>query len=147
MTQIPPQGSALLPLIDLAGLLDGSPDGAARVAEAIGHACRTTGFFYVVGHGIEPRLLEAVFALQRRFFALPLAAKAALAIEQAGNNRGYVGMESENLDPDAPHDVKEAFNIGRESTPGDAAAPTPWPDLPGFRAAMSQLYAALRQLS
>jgi len=135
-----------LPVIDVSALFE--PDGdVVAVAREIGAACRGIGFFYVRGHGIGAGRIDDMFAMARRFFALPAEAKEALGIEAAGNNRGYVGIESENLDPAAPHDIKEAFNIGRESGPGDDAAPTPWPDLPGFRQLMTDFYAACQHLA
>lgn len=146
-------GSDTLPVVDVAPLWDGGAEGLAAVSAEIGRACRTTGFFYVSGHGIPDGLLADVFAASRSFFALPPADKARVSLAAAGNNRGYVGMDGENLDPDAPADMKEAFNIGREIEPGelvDPAAPssggTPWPDLAGFRPTMTAYYQACRRL-
>ena len=64
-----------IPIIDIGPLVSNSPD-AGAVAAAIGRACRETGFFYVVGHGIAPETVETVFAMSRAFFGQPLAAKA-----------------------------------------------------------------------
>jgi isopenicillin N synthase-like dioxygenase len=43
-----------IPCIDIGALA--SPDTAARqrVAEAVGAACRGTGFFLITGHGVAP---------------------------------------------------------------------------------------------
>ena len=132
-----------IPMIDMAPLLDGTPGGAARVAAALGAACRSTGFFYIAGHGIDPALLAAVYAESARFFALPEADKQELAISRFGDNRGYAGFGSESLDPDKPADAKEAFNIGRDEAPDT----NHWPALPGFADVMSRYYAAMRRLS
>ena len=153
MSDIAWDGGVRLPVIDVAPLWNEGSEGLGAVAAAIGRACRTTGFFYVSGHGIPDALRADVFALSRRFFALPLADKVALSITATGNNRGYVAMDGENLDPAAPADVKEAFNIGREAEPGetvDSTAPSsgsgPWPNLPAFRATMTAYYQACRRL-
>ena len=114
-----------------------------RVAAALGAACRSTGFFYIAGHGIDPALLAAVYAESARFFALPEADKQELAISRFGDNRGYAGFGSESLDPDKPADAKEAFNIGRDEAPDT----NHWPALPGFADVMSRYYAAMRRLS
>src|SRR5271166_2613299 len=107
-----------LPVIDLGRLSD---DGAslAEVAASIGAACRDIGFFYVVDHGVSPGLMEEAFAQSRRFFALPLPEKQAIAIEKIGGNRGYSGLLHEALDPARGADRKEAFNIGFELAPDD----------------------------
>jgi isopenicillin N synthase-like dioxygenase len=115
-----------IPIIDLAPFLDGSARAGAGTVRAIGEACRATGFFYAVNHGIAT---ARVFAAAERFFALPLASKEALSITQAADNRGYVALRSEQLDPSAPADCKEAFNLGPER----AHARNRWPDLPDFR--------------
>ena len=40
-----------IPVIDIAALVDGSPQQARDVAKALGAACRDVGFFYIAGHG------------------------------------------------------------------------------------------------
>ncbi|AHE54898.1 isopenicillin N synthase family dioxygenase [Sphingomonas sanxanigenens] len=132
-----------IPMIDMAPLLGGTPGAAARVAADIGAACRSTGFFSIAGHGIDPALLASVYGESARFFALPEAEKQALAISRFGDNRGYAGFGSESLDPDKPADAKEAFNIGRDEPPDI----NHWPALPGFVDVMSRYYAAMRRLS
>lgn len=142
-----------LPVIDLSPLTQGD-QGVARVAAEIGHACRTIGFFYISNHGIPVEVLQEVYTLSARFFALPIDEKRALTIAKSMNNRGYAGMESESLDPSKLSDAKEAFNIGREPEEGEALDPgTPsighnqWPVLSGFRAVMLGYYDAMRRLS
>jgi isopenicillin N synthase-like dioxygenase len=131
----------MLPIVDLASL--GDDDGAllAQIAADVGAACRDVGFFYVVNHGVELRLIAEAFAQSRRFFALPLADKRRLAIEKIGANRGYSGLLHEALDPARGADMKEAFNVGLDLAPDDpelhAGKPfrslNAWPDVPGFR--------------
>lgn len=147
-------GAGALPVIDLTRLVAGDPDGLVAVAREIGHACRTIGFFYIAGHGIAEALLADVFALSRTFFARPAAEKEALSISHSLNNRGYVGMDSENLDPDAPSDAKEAFNVGREPLPDEVTDPERpsqgtglWPEIAGFRTVMTDYYQACQRLS
>ena len=90
-----------LPIVDLAS--SNESDGAllARIAAEVGAACRDVGFFYVVNHGVEARLVAEAFAQSHRFFALPLPDKRRLAIEKIGGNRGYSGLLHEALDPAA----------------------------------------------
>ena len=90
-----------LPIVDLAS--SNESDGAllARIAAEVGAACRDVGFFYVVNHEVEARLIAEAFAQSHRFFALPLADKRRLAIEKIGGNRGYSGLLHEALDPGA----------------------------------------------
>ena len=62
-----------IPVIDIAPLVNGSPDRAQAVAMTLGSACREVGFFYVSGHGIPPELIARVFEMSAAFFAAPAA--------------------------------------------------------------------------
>jgi isopenicillin N synthase-like dioxygenase len=143
-----------LPIIDLSSWSGGDDRTLPRIAAEIGEACRQVGFFYVVGHGVDNALVEDAFAQSRRFFALPLADKQALAIETIGGNRGYSGLLHEALDPSRGPDSKEAFNVGLELAPDDpellAGKPfrslNAWPNLPGFRTTLLAYFSACAAL-
>jgi isopenicillin N synthase-like dioxygenase len=130
-----------IPVIDIAPLVNGSPEQAHAVAKALGDACRDVGFFYVSGHGVPPDLMARVFEMSATFFAGPASIREAASFSGPGDNRGYIRLGGETLDPGKPADVKEAFNIGLELAPDDpdllARAPfraaNLWPDVPGFR--------------
>lgn len=121
-----------IPVVDLTRPVD-------RVADELDAACRRTGFFSVTGHGIDPALRDAAFEQCRRFFALPAAAKAAVA--SAGDNRGYDQLGAQRLDADAAVDRKESFMVG----PADGA--NRWPELEGFRPPLLAYQAATRALA
>lgn len=145
----PPPAIQDLPVIDIAPLLSGAPGGAEAVAREIGEACRSVGFFYICGHGIAQEKIDAIYAFSAAFFDLPAADKVALTISRSMNNRGYAGIDDESLDPDAPADLKEAFNVGREPEGEEMLDPldgNQWPALPGFREAMLDYYAMMRRL-
>ena len=66
-----------IPVIDVSELGADSPT-ARRVAEELGAACRESGFFYVVGHGVDAALQGRLCELSREFFAQDLEAKLAI---------------------------------------------------------------------
>ena len=136
--------TSAIPIIDVTGLSAGDPAALARIARELGSAARDVGFFYVVGHGIPAALRDAVFAASDAFFALPRAVKAELAIDRVGDNRGWIGLATEALDPTTAPDPKEAFNIGFDPPAGPER--NAWPDLPGFRETMSAWWAAAFRL-
>jgi isopenicillin N synthase-like dioxygenase len=143
-----------LPVIDIAPLVEGKPEGERRVAAEIGAACRGIGFFLIRNHGVPDAVLDGAFAAGDRFFARPEAEKRGVSIERSRHNRGYVPFAGERLDPSRPGDAKEAFNIGRDLAPDDpdVVAGTPfhgvnqWPDVPGFRDALLAYFAAMQDL-
>lgn len=139
----------MIPILDWQRYASGQ-DPEGFVAE-LGHACRDTGFFLLSGHGIDPALIDNVFAQADTFFALPEDRKRALDIRRSPHNRGWAATGSEALDEHSGvMDLKEAYNVGFDLAPDDprviARAPfrgvNVWPDLPGFRDTMLAYYDA-----
>ena len=132
-----------LPLLDLRRLDQGGGERAALLAELREHA-RESGFFYVIGHGVEAAFVADLLGWSRRFFALPEAEKQAIAMVNSPQFRGYTctGLEHTRGRPD----WREQLDIGAErpALPEDKAAPwnrlqgpNQWPrTLPGLRLAL-----------
>lgn len=129
-----------LPVVDVAPLVSGSGDRRAVAAE-IGRACREHGFFYVVGHGLDPELGERLERVSREFFAQDAERKRALRMELGGRAwRGWFPVGGELTGGLA--DEKEGLYFGAEldleqprvkaGTP--MHGPNLFPDIPGFRA-------------
>ena len=133
-----------LPVISMTGLTSELPAARRAAAATLGQACRETGFFCLVDHGIPDALFRQLFQDAGTFFAQPADAKNALSIKRSPHNRGYVAMQDEKLNPEAGADSKEAFNIGLELPDDhpDILTGKPyrgvnyWPDLPGWRERM-----------
>jgi len=106
-----------LPVIDMSALFDEHDErGHGRVAAQIEEACRSTGFFYVVGHGVRRETLDALEVASHRFFSLPQAEKNQIAMSHGGRAwRGYfpVGGELTSGEPDQ----KEGLYFGTELAP------------------------------
>lgn len=111
-----------VPVIDVAALVSnpvaaGAPE-QMRVAAQINAACRESGFFYVVGHGIDAGLIARLEALSREFFALPVEVKQQIPMSDGGRAwRGYfrVGDELTSGKPDQ----KEGLYFGEERPAND----------------------------
>jgi len=138
-----------LPVIDLAGLQEQSLS-ASAVAAQIRGACRASGFFYLVGHGVPEQLQARLERLSREFFAQDLETKLAIRMARGGRAwRGYFAVGDE-LTRGKP-DQKEGLYFGTE-LPTDhprVVARTPlhgpnlFPDIPGFRDAVLEYMDAL----
>ena len=142
-----------IPIIDVSDLIAGRP-GQWRAAEALGQACRESGFFYVVGHGVDEALQSRLATLSRQFFAQDVETKLEIGMALSGRAwRGYfrVGDELTSGKPDQ----KEGLYFGEE-LPADhplVRAGTPlhgpnlFPDKPtGLRECVLEYMAALTQL-
>ena len=105
-----------LPIIDVSPQRRASEP--AVMAREIDAACRDTGFFYVVGHGVATSLQSRVESSAREFFALPEVEKAKVAMVHGGRAwRGWFPFGGE-LTSGAP-DMKEGFYFGQELAPDD----------------------------
>ena len=85
------------PTIDLSPAFSGSISDREEVAMQIDSACRSTGFFVAVGHGVEKTLLENVMSASREFFHLPIAEKIKVAPPGPNHFRGYLGLDTTAL--------------------------------------------------
>jgi isopenicillin N synthase-like dioxygenase len=135
------------------------PDRAAQAA-ALDRICRTSGFLVLTGHGLPPATIAAIWDHAAAFFAAPPEVKARAAAPRPGYPYGWLRPQAEALarsrGEETPPDLKESFNGGPlaipEGLPDPDAyafcyAPTPWPDLTGFRAAWEGYYRAMEALA
>ena len=142
----------LVPTVDLRGP---APD----VAAEIDRAAHEIGFFQVIGHGVDPSVLDRAWRAAEAFFDLPLEAKLAVRIPE-GDAYGYAPFQAERLAASlgevTPPDLKETYSVGPFDPPpasldlvADAAAafvysPNLWPaELPELRQAWEPYYRAM----
>src|SRR5438128_6320537 len=142
-----------IPIIDVSELVAGGPCPRA-VAERFGAACRESGFFYVVGHGVDAALQSRLREFSREFFAQDVEAKLTIRMALGGRAwRGYfrIGDELTSGKPDQ----KEGLYFGAElaadhplvraGTP--LHGPNLFPDQPAcFRETVLDYMAALTHL-
>lgn len=102
--------AATLPVLDLARYTS-SADRDAFLAD-LRHAARDIGFFYLINHGVDDALQNAVQREARRFFALTEAQKEQVAMIHSPHFRGYNRAASE-ITRGQP-DWREQFDIGAE---------------------------------
>ncbi|CAM0877059.1 unnamed protein product [Alopecurus aequalis] len=69
----------LIPVLDMARLLDQSQEEIAK----LGSACRDWGFFKLINHGVDETVLERVKDSTLEFFKLPLEKKKAVGVIKA----------------------------------------------------------------
>ena len=140
--------SRAIPVIDLS-------DHPTRVGEAIMTAYTTIGFAQIVGHGVDTEIVQAAFAASERFHAAPLAIRQAIALDN--NHRGWIADgtavdRSSEIVPATRANRSESFMMMREDASDSnevlrgtpLAGPNQWPDIAGFRDAVTACHDAMR---
>ena len=145
---------ATLPVIDLSGLFTGDDTDKAHVAAELGKAARTSGFFYITGHGVAQELIDAAFAASKEFHEMPRSFKMKYWSGFTTNHRGYVPFEENGSDFPKVMNFYAAWDMSYEA-PADhpdylagwrMTGPNVWPELPGWRETISGYYDAIFNL-
>ena len=138
--------STTLPVVDLRD----DPAHLLPTLRTVGH---DVGFFYLTGHGVPDELTGRLLEAARRLFALPQAAKDAVAMVNSPHFRGYTRLGGELTGGQV--DWREQIDIGPERTPlpdprepylrlqGPNQWPAALPELPGI---VAEWDAALAQV-
>ncbi|GGV00473.1 isopenicillin N synthase family dioxygenase [Streptomyces spectabilis] len=148
-----------VPVIDLSSR--DSARGRAAIAEAIGGALRSSGFFIIVGHGVPQQLIDRMFTVTNSFFKLPEDEKDLVASRPGVSGyRRAGGTLARSLDQKTPPDLCETFaahvtgelaDDERDKLGGQWASWTHkniWPENPaGFRDTWQQYMAAMEDLA
>lgn len=158
----PPTPPRKIPIVDLSRTFAADDQGRRDAATAIHVACRGTGFFYIVNHGLPQALIDQQFAFAKLFFDMSADAKSALDMKKSPTAAGYEPIGGQQLDSQSddteasPPDLKESFYCGLELPPDHPLAArkirglghNQWPaSLPGFKEQMLAYYAAIRSLA
>ncbi|PZM15500.1 isopenicillin N synthase family dioxygenase [Rhizobium tubonense] len=136
--------ASTLPIFDLRRFTPGHPK-RNEALDALRQVSRSTGFFYLTGHGIAQEEIDHLTRLARRFFSLPAEEKLEIEMRKSPHFRGYnrAGFEYTR----GTQDWREQVDFGAEReklqlTSGDP----PWKRLIGpnqFPTALPELRPAV----
>ncbi|KAJ4706126.1 Gibberellin 20-oxidase [Melia azedarach] len=102
-----------VPLIDLGGFLSGDPVAAKEASRLVGEACRKHGFFLVVNHGVDSRLMADAHRYMDNFFELPLSEKQR-AQRRLGEHCGYASSFTGRFSSKLPWKETLSFRYSAE---------------------------------
>ena len=156
-------GTQSVPIINLAPVLSGDPEGTRKVVDEVRRACEATGFLVVTNHGIDRALQQRMFQVCREFFDRPQEEKDRIAQGVVSSILGYNAMGSQRVaysrHDETPPDLMESYTAGRsdidESDPyftselGRQVFPrNVWPEHPAtLRPVFEDYYGAAVRLS
>jgi len=133
-----------VPVIDLSPLLkDSGSIKSRRVITEIAESCKHWGFFQVVNHGIDNKLIEKARMQMRGFFALPSDKKTAV-MRTRENPWGFYNNELTKNQ----RDKKEVFDFTRDGIDSIYGQANRWPaGQDEFKSVMRQYFQACTDLS
>lgn len=105
----------IVPIIDISGFLDGSD--LLTAPRSILHAATTSGFFQIIGHGIDKTQIDECYAVANELNAISREAKDMLRSPSGHPFRGL--MTNYDLDGKV---CSEGYTISRFDNPADAIA-------------------------
>lgn len=109
----PPPPQLHIPPIDLKGFLSGEPHAVSNVARLVDSACRKHGFFQVVNHGIDSRLINEAHKIIDFFFELPLLEKQR-AQRKLGEYCGYASSFTNRFSSKLPWKETLSFRYSED---------------------------------
>ncbi|XP_060561900.1 uncharacterized protein LOC132721597 [Ruditapes philippinarum] len=110
-----------------------------HVGNLMKEAFTDVGFCYLKNHGIEQDMVDIYMDISREFFEQPEEEKIK-HVREKDQNYGWVGVETEKLNPARPGDWKEAFNFHPAFDPND------WPSVT-FQQASRDMFLKCTELS
>lgn len=141
----------VVPVIDISGFLDGSD--LVSAPRSILEAATTSGFFQIVGHGIDKAQIDRCYEVAAELDALPREVKETLRSPSGHPFRGL--MTNYDLSGEV---CSEGFTISRFNSPEEAVShgvspehggyfdPNVWPPVEQFRPVMTAWSESVRQL-
>jgi len=121
----------MLPILDISHYLS-DPTGieGQKFVEQLLTTCHESGFFYLVGHGVDQSCDNQILQIARKFFDLPLAEREAIAIGRSPHFRGYTLLKNERTNGRV--DWRDQIDIGpEEPAPDMLDGDPPWKQLSG----------------
>jgi isopenicillin N synthase-like dioxygenase len=139
-----------VPSLDLADFTSGSEQQKAKFVADVGAAYNNIGFVAIKNHYLTSELSEKLYAVIKKFFALPDEVKQKYEIPGLAGQRGYIGKGKEHAKGRNMGDLKEFYHIGQEVEDDDPIKKeypdNVWPDeLPEFKEIGLEVYRRLEK--
>jgi isopenicillin N synthase-like dioxygenase len=77
-----------IPIIDIGNLLDGKKEAIQDVSIQLKRACNEIGFFFVINHNIDQKIIDSSFEHSEKYFSLPMNEK--IKVRQNRHQCGYM---------------------------------------------------------
>lgn len=137
-----------VPSLDLADFTSGDENRKKKFVAELGAAYNDIGFVAIRNHYLTDDLSQRLYAVIKKFFALPDSAKQKYEIPGLAGQRGYIGKGKEHAKGRNTGDLKEFYHVGQQVMDNDPIkAEYPdnvWPaELPEFQTIATEVYQRL----
>lgn len=141
-----------IPVVDVSDYFEtGSEKSLAAAAHTLRSASETVGFYYLVGHHVDPSLINSAFEQTLRFHDQPDMVKESVAMNRSHTallGAGYLPLGNRMLPRRQTGNSNEAFIIkGDEFTTVDDNQWLPESQLAGFRAIIEDYLSSVQALA
>lgn len=109
-----------IPTLDLSHFTQGTSAQREAFVRDLGAAYRSVGFAAISGHGVDPSVIEGMYAEAEAFFALPTETKLRHEHPEHNRQRGYVSFGTEHAKDSNAADLKEFWQVGQTHIPEGA---------------------------
>jgi isopenicillin N synthase-like dioxygenase len=139
-----------IPSLDLADFTGGDAAKRRKFVEDLGAAYNNIGFVAIRNHFLSDDLSGRLYAVIKRFFALPDETKKKYENPALAGQRGYIGKGKEHAKGRNTGDLKEFYHVGQQVV-GDDPIKAEYPDniwpseLPEFREISQEVYRQLER--
>ncbi len=139
-----------IPVVDLHDYFSSDKNRQERFVKGIGDALCQVGFFALLHHDIDDKLIAEAYQQIATFYKLPTETKKKYEKIEIKGQRGFTSFGREHAKDSKAPDLKEFWHVGREfetsSTLADVYPPNVWPqEVPAFKKTMVGLYDALER--
>jgi len=141
-----------IPTVDIGPWLESdSPDDLREAADALRHASETVGFYQLVGHGVDPAMIQRTFAAIKTFHEIPEAVRQQITMDRPDwpiAGVGYLPVGERKLPRRKFGNLNEAFLL--KSDTSIAFDDNQWlaeADAPGFKTAVGEFAASVEAVA
>ena len=152
-----------IPIIDIGKMLSGEENAIIPVAEEIYQACKKIGFFFIVNHNMNKKVIDGAFDKSKAFFNLPMSEKMKVRMNkhQCGYMPPNVSIHNDTFETRKTAtrpQISEAFKFTTDLDPSDPdfgqnrrfRGHNKWPDpliIPGLHENFMNFHKAFEELS
>ncbi len=139
-----------IPSLDLNDFTSGDQVARNKFVQKLGEAYNNIGFVAVRNHYLTDELSAQLYAIIKKFYALPDSVKQKYEIPGLAGQRGYIGKGKEHAKGRNTGDLKEFYHVGQEVLDDDPIKKeypdNIWPaELPEFEAIALDVYKRLEK--